>query len=459
MSTFKKINFRKIYEKGNFRYQLAITFESWKERDNFFESEKTMLYQFGGERKIVFKAKDNEIANEYCVTFSISSNKFQEDANAILANLSERYPQETLLKEPLTTETFDQGLFGLKQINIPKCLPFSKVHLLDITDTAFDENNKDWAFAITFQNKEERDAFVARESRINTLYSSELKARIKKDDELVAVIRYGASWSYSQDKHEMLNKNTYNALIAYFKKMYPDAYDFDKPLETIMWTFNSIEEDLATVQKIQASVAQTREKLIQQPSPEIVASTPEKTELRAEQFRAKLKEKTVASQQSQVTPPAPVEAAPVAPAPVLQEPALPNNAPAQGLSISNRLNNFLKAPSKHPITLGFIGAVVAFGAGMSAPVIGLVAGAIFVGLKVRQRLYDKALEHRPSKPNPCEPVSNAFKADWEGKKAITWTAYFKSCATVNNWRHPIIFGAAMMHKIDKEEKKAQVIQP
>ncbi len=895
MAIFKEIKIRKTYKQStddSCFYILAINFESKAARDDFLNKEKKAL---GGSENDDFYAFIPLVCLEQHLTF--------------VAGLKYYYPQEeTFLKTPLEIETYEQTLFGFKRLVLPKCLPFSKVNLFDMTDTAFDENNTDCAIAITFQNKAERDAFVARESRINIPFSSELKARIKKDDELVAFIRYGASAFYSKDKHDSMNKKSYKGLIAYFKKMYPDAYDFDKPLETIKWTFNSLDEDLKAQKQAQPAPTQAiavqaeptleelQAKLMTNVYPKMVAiaeryqghvvkdaigkaiagkdlkpcsgannpfhnpiakgimekqitfssteqdiirecqnsarlvitsenhdillnyflerrksddklgnlyksipfssfvlrlfqkrfkevyydgraivlrdgksygnadgsngkaflrriGTPEdvaeiykeyltleesvlsslvlpqatsivigtgnrseekswnvakelkesidvatfsypaaaefrngntahydyffivkpdqedetykqqvaliknnpalmqvarslygdtfafeienkadqrfetinadgqiyylnknaylartknilksllmaadlqmceqglgktfqlkglglgafsfsgqenneklqalyiqclKSVLEDKDFKLKhincinlinlpsdmkelkagevKKENTTsaiklirtcmeptsnlhvakigeiggvvvcgdsgskfgnegnigldrsssddpAAQYSLLDPLildfevnpklqnkdcihviADSTLKPLAePAGVVITPLAPQIPPVSLLgSIQNRLNDFLKAPSKHPITLGFMGAIVAFGAGMSALTIGLVAGVIIGGLKLRQQLHAKALEHRPNKPNPCEPISDAFKADWDGSKAVTWTAYFKSCTEINNWKHPVIFGAAMLDQMDKEEKKARVNQP
>ncbi len=168
--------------------------------------------------------------------------------------------------------------------------------------------------------------------------------------------------------------------------------------------------------------------------------------------------------------PAPVAPAPVAPAPASPAPAaantsLWNSAKAKLSSITAMLNipsletmkkaynDFIKAPSKYPVTLGIMGAGAALVFGMPLMTVISVGGIVFAATKARNHYYSEPMVGGYALADNETPA--AFEA---GKKAAaSWTVYFKEgYCSLNSWKKPVAFGKGLMQEMNKEEQKAAV---
>ncbi|MBS0286103.1 MAG: hypothetical protein JSR17_02330 [Proteobacteria bacterium] len=122
--------------------------------------------------------------------------------------------------------------------------------------------------------------------------------------------------------------------------------------------------------------------------------------------------------------------------------------------LAQNLKQFIRTPSKFPITLTLLtspfAALFAYLSGSSN--VGCatltVSSAEFLGLKLRNMIYDQPYELKQS--------SKEWLAEEDGEfSAESYAEYFTSFLNPDAYRHPIIFGRAMFAKMKTNEAKIE----
>ncbi len=149
---------------------------------------------------------------------------------------------------------------------------------------------------------------------------------------------------------------------------------------------------------------------------------------------------------------------PVIHAPVLQVLAIhaANNQSFFGKAWA-KVTDFAQTPSKYPASLGTLGGIFLMSAlslavtlSSFATIIGafVLTGAIIGATKLRNKLVDDAVQNNDLLISANLPVSAVCD---EGMKASnSWTLYFKSFASLNNWKEAADFGAGMKMQANKK---------
>ncbi len=246
-------------------------------------------------------------------------------------------------------------------------------------------------FLITFNDKAERDAFTAKETQIQ-IGAHTFKVEAHSKDQRLAAIRLPIQ--FDAEKKAEIAQELRQGLTDYFSKNYADAYDFKKPIETV--SINSIRPDSPLEN--------------------------------------------------------PVNPVPAAVLAVIAAPPAEDHFKKAISSISEKFNDFIKAPTKHPIVLGVMGALAAFSLGFTSLPVFAVGVSIVAFTNLRNRAY--------AKDNLTAPISKEMVDSYnEGLKAGTsWNAYFNSYRSRNAWKHFLSYGSGLAEGI-KAHDQGQATKP
>ncbi len=122
-----------------------------------------------------------------------------------------------------------------------------------------------------------------------------------------------------------------------------------------------------------------------------------------------------------------------------------------------KISDFANTPSKYPVLLGLTSSIFLMSALSLAVTLSVftaitgafvLTGAIIAGTKWRNKLVDDAVQNNNLLISSNLPVSAVCD---EGMKASnSWTLYFKSFASKDNWKQAADFGAGMKMQANKK---------